>query len=526
MSALNIFIPITKIDTEKRMVYGTLTEEIPDKSGEIFDYATGKEAFIKWSNDALERSQGKSKGNIRAMHGKVAAGKLTELHFDDDAKKVDGGTYIGDDQEWQKCLDGIYTGFSIGGDYAKRWVDTENNNLTRYTPVIAEVSLVDNPCVSTATFSVVKADGSVEQRAFKSTQTEITNMDAELPQNSTEAKQVWQAADGSTHATKAEAVAKSTDVKNQETVKPLLDAMAALGDVVKAKTSTGNGELLDDQDLPEAEKVKTGDEDEKAKADSENANDSSDEKGKKDKKPAKFFAPKMQKGMDSIARAACLIQELDWLQSCIEYEADYENDGSPQPQKLDGIIAQLCSFLKDLVEEETGEMVAAGMGDTEKSLHSLGLEKATTVMKFSSKLSGVQLPDDLEKRGARNSKTDTEMMAKAHEHASEIQKCMKSMGYDDGSDDKNADKAITGQMEKLSSENAVLSKAVADSTDLLKQMAEQIQTIAAQPAPRKGVLKSVSKTDDVVAPAQNQTVTDPKDTLSLIKQVHQNPVRF
>ena len=43
------FVPITKIDVEKREVHGFLAEEAPDKSGEIFDYETSTPYFKEWS---------------------------------------------------------------------------------------------------------------------------------------------------------------------------------------------------------------------------------------------------------------------------------------------------------------------------------------------------------------------------------------------------------------------------------------------------------------------------------------------
>jgi hypothetical protein len=85
-----MFIPITKVDLAQRLVYGALRAEVPDKSGEILDYDGAKPAFQKWSSEISEATKGKSLGNVRAMHGSIAAGKLTDLQFDDDAKRVEG----------------------------------------------------------------------------------------------------------------------------------------------------------------------------------------------------------------------------------------------------------------------------------------------------------------------------------------------------------------------------------------------------------------------------------------------------
>jgi hypothetical protein len=169
MDPMKIFVPITKVDAVKREVWGVLAEEAPDKSREIFDYASSVPHFKAWSEQfqkaTVAAGQEESKGNLRSMHEKIAAGKFIAIEYDDAAKKVLAGAKVVDDQEWAKVQEGVYTGFSIGGAYAKRWKD---GDLTRYTAVPAEGSLVDNPCMYGATFQVVKADGSSELRKFAS----------------------------------------------------------------------------------------------------------------------------------------------------------------------------------------------------------------------------------------------------------------------------------------------------------------------------------------------------------------------
>lgn len=164
---LQLFIPITKIDVAQRLVTGTIAEEIPDHADEIMDYATAKPMFEAWSAEIEKASNGRSVGNLRAMHGSIAAGKLDQIHFDDNARRIATVAKVVDDAEWKKVLEGVYTGFSMGGRYLQRWPDPENPSLTRYTPQPMEVSLVDHPCIPSATFEVVKADGTVELRKFK-----------------------------------------------------------------------------------------------------------------------------------------------------------------------------------------------------------------------------------------------------------------------------------------------------------------------------------------------------------------------
>ncbi|HZZ63842.1 MAG TPA: hypothetical protein VFE63_22205 [Roseiarcus sp.] len=166
MSSLDFFLPLAKVDLDQRLVTGVATAEAPDRSGEICDYSSSKPYFEKWSAKALQASGGKSRGALRAMHGKIAAGKLTDISFDDETKRIVVSAKIVDDDEWRKVTEGVYTGFSQGGRYVKRWPDPESG-LVRYTAEPHEISLVDLPCLPEATFEVVK-DGVVEKRGFAS----------------------------------------------------------------------------------------------------------------------------------------------------------------------------------------------------------------------------------------------------------------------------------------------------------------------------------------------------------------------
>jgi hypothetical protein len=163
-----IFARMYKVDEERREIYARAVQEIPDNAGECFDYSSSKPNFQKWSADSYAASGGKSLGNIRAMHGNVAAGLVTDIDFNDTERAVDVVCKIVDDAEWSKCLTGVYTGLSIGGSYQRKWVDKiDGQVVTRYTAKPSEVSLVDKPCVPTARFfEVRKRDGSVIRRCF------------------------------------------------------------------------------------------------------------------------------------------------------------------------------------------------------------------------------------------------------------------------------------------------------------------------------------------------------------------------
>lgn len=166
MPDVTVFVPLAKVDVARREVWGWAAEESPDKSNEIMDYAASKPFFEAWSASFAKATDGKSLGNVRSMHGNIAAGKLVHFEPQDAAKKIYVGAHIVDDGEWAKVEKGVYTGFSIGGKYAKRWADPDKPELKRYAADPSEISLVDNPCMYGATFEVVKADGAQELGKF------------------------------------------------------------------------------------------------------------------------------------------------------------------------------------------------------------------------------------------------------------------------------------------------------------------------------------------------------------------------
>jgi hypothetical protein len=164
MKKIQLFAALTKVDESRREVWGLATAEIVDKDGEIFDYASSRPYFEDWSHEISEATDGRSLGNVREMHRSSAVGKLVDLQFDDERKTIAVGAKIVDDAAWVKCLEGVYTGFSIGGRYVHIWADGE---FLRFTAQPVEISVVDNPAVPNAHFTAIKRDGSTEVRKFK-----------------------------------------------------------------------------------------------------------------------------------------------------------------------------------------------------------------------------------------------------------------------------------------------------------------------------------------------------------------------
>ena len=147
------FIAFTKVDEEKRMVWGLASDETIDAEDEVVDYEATKEAVAEW----LEWS------NIREMHGPTAVGVATEVTLDDATKSLWLGVKVIDDQAWLKCKTGVYKGLSIGGKALKKIQEMINGRTVRRVVkyILTEISLVDRPANPSARFSLVKREGGV-----------------------------------------------------------------------------------------------------------------------------------------------------------------------------------------------------------------------------------------------------------------------------------------------------------------------------------------------------------------------------
>jgi hypothetical protein len=167
------FARLVKVDEARQEVWTVVTAEKPDRDDEVCDYATTVPYYKEMVDEMSKATDGKNIFPLREMHGLTAAGKGISIEFRDDKKEIYMGFKVVDKAAWEKVAEGVYTGVSQGGRYIKRWKD---GDYTKYTAQPVEVSLVDVPCLPTAHFDYVKADGSVEIRKFVSTQKEQNNM--------------------------------------------------------------------------------------------------------------------------------------------------------------------------------------------------------------------------------------------------------------------------------------------------------------------------------------------------------------
>lgn len=159
------FFILEKMDPFLGIAVGVMCAEEIDHDKEILDYFGSKPYIQAWSDSQREASKGLSKGNVRLQHdAKRPVGLLKDLTFDDASLKVRVAAQIVDENARNLLATGVLTGFSIGGDYVKR--TPMAGGIVKYIANPSEVSVCDRPCSPNATFSAVKADGSMELRKF------------------------------------------------------------------------------------------------------------------------------------------------------------------------------------------------------------------------------------------------------------------------------------------------------------------------------------------------------------------------
>ena len=550
---MQVFAQLSKVDVEKRLVYGRAAQETPDHSGEVMDYEQSKPNFAKWSDEMAKATGGASQGNIRAMHGQVAAGKVQELIYSDDERAIDVVAKIVDDNEWQKVLEGVYTGFSIGGKYGAR---VTKGDLRYYEAIPSEISLVDRPCIPTATFfDIQKADGSVMQKQFQSA-TDLTKGATDM--------QIEQEYLVEGTAEEADALAKLLS----ENKLSIGDAVKAMAQVIEAPIAAEiakryAGDEIDPEyaaSLVALEKVtaradvKFADEknnkypieneahiraawnyiNKEKNAGNYSAVDLSTIKDKivaawkakidKEGPPAAEAAKTeptgdMKKGIGAVSILGDLLQALYYLAGQCAREAAQEQDGSTVPARLSQVVQDVAGIYKDMAGEEAEELVAEMMESTQPG--------QIEVMQMAYGLAG-----SLAKAGARNSAADADMLQKMHDMTGKLGATCKA-DTTDSAEDTNIQMAQAepvGDLLKVESLNKMIADAIAPLTKALTDANEKISKLEAMPAPAKGVLRVVSKADDTnsidvkkveIAPIIENDGTE-NSVVTALKKIHSN----
>lgn len=540
---MNVFVPLKKFNAFTGEFEAVLAEERVDKSLEIMDYTGAKPEFEAWSKmfkDATAHlgEEGQSAGNLRAMHQPISAGKFTRITCDDALKNVTVAGIIVDPVERDKAAKGVYTGLSLGGKYLKRWADPVHKGVTRYVPQPAEGSLVDNPCMYGATFSMIKADGAMPELAKFLTMEErveqglLTKTAPELkPQDSEGAIQKWVAQDGSLHDTKKIAEKHSAGVKAGVAVAKLTapadEALASLAELgvepnkvvaVYADPVNKQWPLNDERGIriawhmlgKGAVAAKYTDDQfvTVAKAVSAAWKAVIDAKGPPEKPVAK--ADDLKKGFYTLSRVCEIIRNLGWLQDDLMYEQVQEGNDSNASSTVGDILTQLIRFLSQYAAEEAAERAAdkdfegdgaieganvivlamAANAEMMKLLPEGKLKKAAQAVttqelfdhKFGEYIDG--LGELMTKAGARHSKQDMGRVQTIHDAAS-------ALGADC-----SAEKMEGSVLGKLASSEATvleLTKKVGEYAVVVPDLVARLKKLEDQPAAPKGVIRVIEK---------------------------------
>jgi len=138
---MKLYAKITKVDADKRLVYGYASTEALDSQGERISKAAIEAALPDYMKFA----------NIREMHQPSAVGVAKEASIDDAGLFI--CVKVVDSDAWEKVKEEVYKGFSIGGKAGTK-VDGVITSLT-----LTEISLVDRPANPECVFTMYKGEG-------------------------------------------------------------------------------------------------------------------------------------------------------------------------------------------------------------------------------------------------------------------------------------------------------------------------------------------------------------------------------
>lgn len=554
MKTTRLFLPIRKVDEEQRLVYGVITEEALDKAGEIMDYEGSKPLFEKWSQGIAAATEGKSFGNVRVMHTNKVAGILNqELVFDDEARTIEACAKVVDDNEWEMVKAGAYTGFSIGGRYAKRW---EVDGQKRFIADPVEVSLVDNPCVRSATFSLVKADGAEEEVAFQlwsPTNEDIAATATEL------AKAAGDASSWVDHLEEARATllkAHADEADAEETSDEQKEEEAA--DEADTEKAADDNEADEDDDSEEAKKkkaAKTDDDQEGDDDDAEASKAAADDleqvwkttDGRTFKKKASAVSHQATLSTtDPLSKAlAGLRAEIDgadstevdpqvtlitatgeevtkWHDLLTKAHTMFDEHCVAKGLYAVGRLAELMESLGYVCagscwerqsegdDSPVPEMLANGLVQLGGALVTMAQEEVQEmIMEMQERGLNIDtiistMPEMVENAAAIEMvKTETAELAKAgnrhsktdKERLKQVYRLLKELGVEDDEDKEAAEKLA--KFDTVSEENARLSKVISDAVPAIEALRKDVAELKAQPMPSAGRMNVVSKGDEL-----------------------------
>jgi len=473
---MDIFAQLHKYDESTGYFEAIAADESLDKDGEIMDFEISRPHFENWSSTISKVTAGKSVGNVREMHGKVAAGKLTELLCDAEHKQIKVAGFAIDPVTKTKLAAGVLTGVSIGGSYGKKWDDPVRKGVKRYEAIPTELSLVDNPCNPNAHFTIVKSDGAEELRKFEKI---AERKDVDPKEGNDKYGDV-----------------KFADEKNKkyplDTAKHIRAAWSYIhmpknaakystedANSIKAKISTAWKKEIDPKGPPEAEKFA-------GQADRLFKHAQAVDLG--NTLLVLMEGVELEKGLWTVSQFACLLEQLAAIADGAQVEAMQEGDDSALPEQILAALKPLAAAFVAMASEEAGEALHGGL--TEPTMELAAKNK-------------------LEKRGAKHSadtKTHFAEMRKHHQAMGEHLDALEAEPADESdADDKANDEAAK-------SASAVLAKVTIERDTLQKQLTAicaQIEKLLKEPKPPKGALRVVAKDADTGSAAVGDDETTP-----------------
>lgn len=379
-------------------------------------------------------------GALRAMHQPIAAGYVYKAEVDDTNGQTMISARVVDPTEVLKVQTGTYKGFSIGGNKIKGGYDEATKTISKMR--LTEISLVDRPANPEALITMWKGD-------------DIGFGEDEVEEEVEAAPAV---------AKLDEPAAKPADV-------PVAPAVIA--------------------------KVDT---------------------------PA-FTEEQIAKGMYSVRSLAEVLSNIQYLASDALYEAKSENDSSAVPAALIAWLKTGATILVAMTQEETAEMLeginaispvplevvqmAAKADEIRKALTDTttitayieaakpymdeeAVGKALFADGAALAINKASLTETIAKAGARNSKADKEKLQQMHDHSV-------SLGADCGGKAEKHDHA--DDIKKVASLEEAITKLEGDVAKVSQERDEAVAKVTkleAMPAPAKGALRAIGKSDDLI----------------------------
>lgn len=283
------------MDEEAREVWGYASTETEDDDGQKVDLETLKGLLDEYMQWP----------SIWAQHQPDPVGTCIEARIDD--KGLFAKAHITDDAAWQKVKEGVFRGFSIRGP-----AQTVGNWL-RFKR-IREISLVDRPANPDCVFDAWKSS---KISAYVEKQTEMN-------ENTFRIRQLDP---------------KVFDRKSFRTVD------VAKGYGIKAVNAKRPGKM----DAETQSYIFDRDQWTEVAARKWIENHA---------KGAGMQTKDTKKGFGEAAQIASQMQSLAWVQQALKQEAQIEDDNSPLAAKAAKMIAELGELLKEIVDEETSEVLA------------------------------------------------------------------------------------------------------------------------------------------------------------------------